>query len=97
MSEDLDTFEEENYNIYAISPSRPDQHRELAEELETDIEFLTDIHYEFGVTHGFIDPEEQFIDRGYLAVNPDTEQMAKEVDYLVADHFEEVLNVLEDL
>ncbi len=76
----------------------PDEHRQLREEEDLGFELLSDTqNLDFGLTYGFIDLEEQVIYRGYVAANPQTEQMAIEVDYLVGENYEQVLETLEQL
>ena len=91
----IDEFNEKGINVYAISPSSPEEHQEVVDQLELNFEILTDTTYEFGLTTGFIDEEEQIIYRGYTAVNPETNNMFTEVDYLVGENIDEILELME--
>jgi hypothetical protein len=61
------------------------------------MELLTDTEVDVGLTHEFIDEEEESIYRGYMAVNPESGEMTKEVDYLAGDNRDEVMDVLEEM
>ncbi|PTL37712.1 hypothetical protein C6Y45_14940 [Alkalicoccus saliphilus] len=97
MNEFKDEIEELGYNLYGISPSDPDSHQALAEENDLDFDLLSDTSAEIGLSLEFIDEEEQMIYRGMIAVQPETGEMAREIDYLAGDEREEVLEVLEEM
>lgn len=98
LNKHVDELREQGVEVYAISPALPDEHRQLREEEDLGFELLSDTqNLDFGLTYGFIDLEEQVIYRGYVAANPQTEQMAIEVDYLVGENYEQVLETLEQL
>jgi peroxiredoxin len=84
--------------LYAISPSSPEEHEMMKKTFKLDsFEVLTDYNYEFGETFGFVDFDENSIYRGYLGVNPETENMIIEIDYLIGDKIKEVLRNMEEL
>lgn len=82
--------------MYGISPDPPEAHQVVADQYNLDFELLTDVQGEFGFTHEFIE-EDQTIYRGYLAVNPDSNELTKEIDYLPGENVNEVLDVLESM
>lgn len=84
--------------MYAISISTPDEHSLLQETYKLNgLEFLSDYQIEFGEQFGFFDEKENNIFRGYVGVNPDTENIVIEVDYLAGDNIKEVLKTMEEL
>ncbi|PRO64279.1 hypothetical protein C6I21_15520 [Alkalicoccus urumqiensis] len=94
MEEEL---EELGYTVYGISPTPPDVHEEYAAENDLNMELLSDPNGEVGIEHGFIDEEEEMIYRGMIVVQPESGEMAVEVDYLAGDNQEEVLELLEQM
>jgi peroxiredoxin len=84
--------------MYAISYSTPEEHSLIKETFNLDsFEFLSDLELEFGERFGFFDVEENNLYRGYVGVNPETENIVSEVDYLVGDNIKVVLKVMEEL
>ena len=84
--------------LYAISVASPEDHIQIKNTFEVDsFEFLTDINpYEFGRKYGFIN-EEGVLQRGYVGVNPASQNMIIEVDYEVGDNIKTVLRNMEEL
>ncbi|WP_255245349.1 redoxin domain-containing protein [Evansella sp. LMS18] len=93
----MDEFNERDVNVYGISPASPEEHRQLKEELGLSFSILSDRTGELGISLGFIDEEEQAIYRGYTAINPETEQMVREIDYLVGENAEDILEVIDGM
>lgn len=84
--------------IYAISYSPPEDHKRLQEAYNLNgFDFLSDESLEFGDRFGFYDAEENMPLRGYIGVNPETENIVIEVDYLVGDNIKKVLKVMDEL
>jgi peroxiredoxin len=84
--------------FYAISLSTPEEHSLVKETFKLDhFEFLTDYQGDFGERFGFIDTVESKIYRGYLGVNPATENIVIELDYLIGQNLKTVIKVMEEL
>jgi hypothetical protein len=84
--------------MYAISYSTPEEHGLVKEAFNLDsFEFLSDLNMEFGEYFGFFDVEKNSVYRGYVGVNPETENIVSEVDYLVGDNIKVVLKAMEEL
>lgn len=84
--------------IYAISYSTPEEHSLAQETFKLyNLEFLSDYDLEFGEKFGFFEEEENNLYRGYVGVNPETENIVIEVDYLVGDNIKKVLKVMDEL
>lgn len=84
--------------IYAISYSTPEEHKSLQEVYNLDgFEFLSDEQLEFGDRFGFYNEVENMPLRGYIGVNPETENIIKKVDYLVGENIKEVLKAVDEL
>ncbi len=92
----MDEIEDAGFTLYAISPDPAENHQVIADQYDLDFDILTDVQGEFGFTHEFIE-EDQTIYRGYVAANPDSNELAKEIDYLPGENIEEVLDVLESM
>jgi peroxiredoxin len=98
LNEHIEELEAQNIEVYGISPSPPEAHQAVMEEHDLQFELLTDYDdQQFGIALGFIDLDEQLIYRGYVAANPETENMIVEVDYLVGENKDEVLQIMEDI
>ena len=93
----LDDFSSMGVTVYGISPASNEDHAQMKEAAGINFPLLTDTSYKFGENLGFVDFDKNAIYRGYVAVNLDSENLEKEVDYLVGDNIKEVLSVLEDL
>ncbi|AOM82074.1 redoxin domain-containing protein [Salisediminibacterium beveridgei] len=93
----IEEVEALGYTVYGVSPSSPEEHRDVIEQTGLAFDLLTDMNYEVGSDHGFVDLDEGLIFRGYTAVNPETGEQTTEVDYLVGENKDEILEVLEDL
>lgn len=83
--------------MFAVSPASSEEHTWLVSEFDLDYKFLTDHNYELGIDFGFISLSQGTIYRGYIAVNPQSERMHVEVDYLVGQNAGELLAKVEDL
>ncbi|OIJ11590.1 hypothetical protein BKP35_11645 [Anaerobacillus arseniciselenatis] len=84
--------------LYAISVASPEEHVQIQNTFEVgSFEFLTDHDYEFGDRFGFIDFNEGTIERGYVGVNPASQNMIVEVDYEVGDNINTVLRHMDEL
>ncbi|WP_139193136.1 hypothetical protein [Anaerobacillus alkalilacustris] len=81
--------------------STPEEHAYLQEVFPLDnFEFLTDYQGEFGQKFGFLDLDGNQVvgyERGYVGVNPETENMVVEIDYLIGEKIKEVLKKMEEL
>ncbi|UCZ52455.1 peroxiredoxin family protein [Bacillus shivajii] len=93
----IEEVESLGYTVYGISPSDPMSHSAVMDGEGLDFDLLTDVDVQFGSQLGFIDFDDEVIYRGYTAVNPETNQMVTEIDYLVGENALDVLKVLEDL
>lgn len=84
--------------MYAISFSNPEEHSLLQETYKLNgLEFLSDYELEFGEQFGFFDEKENDLFRGYVGVNPETENMVIEVDYLAGENVKEVVKTMDEL
>lgn len=85
------------YTLYGISPDSPENHQAVVDQHDLSFELLSDYQVEVGSEQEFIDEEDQTIYRGYIAVNPESGEMTKEIDYLAGENSDEVLEVLEGM
>ncbi|SDO10602.1 AhpC/TSA family protein [Alkalicoccus daliensis] len=92
-----DEIEELGYTLYGISRDTPENHQGLIEQHDLGYELLSDAQLEVGLAHDFVEEEEQIIYRGYIAVQPESGEMTREVDYLAGENSDEVLEVLENM
>lgn len=90
-------MEKDGVQVYAVSPATPEEHRRLAEELQLNLNLLSDEELQFGLTFQFINIEEETITRGIVAVNPQSERMMVKTDYMFGDNVKDVLEGLKDL
>ncbi|QKS73298.1 redoxin domain-containing protein [Paenalkalicoccus suaedae] len=97
MNEYVEDIEAMGYRVLGISPADPASHAQYIEANNLGMEILSDINGELGVELGFIDEEAQMITRGFAAVNPNTNAMLVEIDYLVGENSDTILNELEEL
>ncbi|CAM3840550.1 redoxin domain-containing protein [Alkalicoccus chagannorensis] len=96
LDEQREELEELGYNVYGISPAPPEQHQQAIDHFDLDIELLSDPMGQVGMDHDFID-DENMIYRGFMAVQPETNQYVKEIDYLAGDNIDQVKETLESM
>ncbi|MDQ0255269.1 hypothetical protein J2S74_002651 [Evansella vedderi] len=58
---------------------------------------VTDVNYEFAIELGFVNVDEGTIYRGYAGVNPETQTLIKEIDYLVGENVQTIAENMQEL